>query len=346
VFKPKRHQILIEIGLDETDFRRYDANLGRFTGVDALAEMYQPLTPYHYAANNPLVFNDPSGLCPDCPNFGSLGGFMDGFVWSSSVDSKQYYWNAQESAWIEEIPSISVIAKKMTEEEKRGSGGGSKQKNTNIQKAGFSPALLGLAGIAGTSVMVTSEVSMAALAMPAFAIGAPVALLYYGVKNDLKPDLSHYPLPIYLPNVLDNQGWFIPKASDLVKPPLAIPITDVVSDTKEHDLEIVRVRHHTSPRALKDIKSSMKVNAGRGGGVHVELSPFHPDAREAAKAFNAFGNGAYVDFDVPRNLLIPHPNKISPIPNVKPYIVTTGLLPYPLIASNPKFVNYSWWRFW
>jgi RHS repeat-associated protein len=54
-----------DIGLDETDFRRYDANLGRFTGIDALAEMYQPLTPYHYAFNNPINNNDPSGLEPE-----------------------------------------------------------------------------------------------------------------------------------------------------------------------------------------------------------------------------------------------------------------------------------------
>jgi RHS repeat-associated protein len=80
MFKPKRHQILIDIGLDETDFRRYDANLGRFTGVDALAEMYQPLTPYQYAANNPLMFNDPSGLESE-----SLVSSFDSYSYQQSI---------------------------------------------------------------------------------------------------------------------------------------------------------------------------------------------------------------------------------------------------------------------
>jgi uncharacterized protein RhaS with RHS repeats len=35
--------------------------VGRFIGVDPLAEKYPGLTPYHYAANNPLMFVDPDG---------------------------------------------------------------------------------------------------------------------------------------------------------------------------------------------------------------------------------------------------------------------------------------------
>ncbi|MBS1559026.1 MAG: hypothetical protein JST69_09915 [Bacteroidetes bacterium] len=34
---------------------------GRFMQVDPLAHMSSDLTPYHYANNNPVVFNDPSG---------------------------------------------------------------------------------------------------------------------------------------------------------------------------------------------------------------------------------------------------------------------------------------------
>jgi RHS repeat-associated protein len=63
---------------DETPFRPYDAQLGRFHGIDALADMFPGITPMHFGYNNPVLFNDPSGLkangpcpCPttrgDCP---------------------------------------------------------------------------------------------------------------------------------------------------------------------------------------------------------------------------------------------------------------------------------------
>ncbi|MBS1746925.1 MAG: hypothetical protein JST21_12210 [Bacteroidetes bacterium] len=45
----------------ETYFRQYDAQTGRFTGVDALAEKTFSETPYHFGSDNPISFNDPSG---------------------------------------------------------------------------------------------------------------------------------------------------------------------------------------------------------------------------------------------------------------------------------------------
>ncbi len=50
---------------DETPFRPYDKNLGRFTGVDKLADFYMSVSPYIYSLNNPISFNDPSGLKPE-----------------------------------------------------------------------------------------------------------------------------------------------------------------------------------------------------------------------------------------------------------------------------------------
>ena len=65
--------------------------LGRFAQVDPLADQYGGLTPYNYAANDPVYFNDPQGLSPngkavcswcnkprpndhDYPNAGNDGG--------------------------------------------------------------------------------------------------------------------------------------------------------------------------------------------------------------------------------------------------------------------------------
>jgi RHS repeat-associated protein len=42
--------------------RYYDACLGRFLGVDPLAEKYPSWTAYHYVHNNPLRYDDPTGM--------------------------------------------------------------------------------------------------------------------------------------------------------------------------------------------------------------------------------------------------------------------------------------------
>lgn len=49
-------------GFYDLAFRNYDPVLGRFVQVDPLADMYGSLSPYHYADNSPVVYNDPNGL--------------------------------------------------------------------------------------------------------------------------------------------------------------------------------------------------------------------------------------------------------------------------------------------
>ncbi len=72
-----------ELNYYNTFFRKYDAQIGRFTGVDILSELVVGLTPYQFGGNNPVVFNDPTGLLleqgdpdpdpdPD-PQYGSIG---------------------------------------------------------------------------------------------------------------------------------------------------------------------------------------------------------------------------------------------------------------------------------
>jgi RHS repeat-associated protein len=45
----------------QTFYRNYDAAIGRWVGADPLAEASEDLTPYQYANNNPVLFNDPLG---------------------------------------------------------------------------------------------------------------------------------------------------------------------------------------------------------------------------------------------------------------------------------------------
>ena len=50
------------VNLYSTFYRRYDPQIGRFSGVDALSDLNNDLTPYRFAFNNPISLNDHSGL--------------------------------------------------------------------------------------------------------------------------------------------------------------------------------------------------------------------------------------------------------------------------------------------
>jgi RHS repeat-associated protein len=52
----------------DTKYRSLDPQLGRFWQIDPLAEMTYNFTPYAYANNNPIYFNDPLGLLSDSAN--------------------------------------------------------------------------------------------------------------------------------------------------------------------------------------------------------------------------------------------------------------------------------------
>ena len=51
----------LDISLYETPLRGYDAQIGRFGGIDILAESYHSYSGYAFVTNNPVVFSDPSG---------------------------------------------------------------------------------------------------------------------------------------------------------------------------------------------------------------------------------------------------------------------------------------------
>ena len=57
-------------GLELYDFiaRTYDQQIGRFVQIDPEFENFdqESLSPYHFAKNDPIRFNDPTGRCPAC----------------------------------------------------------------------------------------------------------------------------------------------------------------------------------------------------------------------------------------------------------------------------------------
>lgn len=52
-----------EGGIDyyNTFYRKYDAQIGRFTGIDIKSEKSFQLSPYRFGCNNPILYNDPLG---------------------------------------------------------------------------------------------------------------------------------------------------------------------------------------------------------------------------------------------------------------------------------------------
>jgi RHS repeat-associated protein len=50
-----------ELNYSNTFYRKYDAQIGRFTGVDMRAEEFADVNPYQFGLNNPVMFNDPMG---------------------------------------------------------------------------------------------------------------------------------------------------------------------------------------------------------------------------------------------------------------------------------------------
>lgn len=78
-----------DVSYYETYFRNYDAQVGRFTGVDVLAENYFSQSPYHFSYNDPISFNDPLGAYPYAPNDQHTGLiFING-----EYHFERSYWN-------------------------------------------------------------------------------------------------------------------------------------------------------------------------------------------------------------------------------------------------------------
>ncbi|MEO9964789.1 MAG: hypothetical protein ABJF11_03305, partial [Reichenbachiella sp.] len=125
-----------------TPFRKYDPSLGRFHGVDALAELNITVGPSSFAHNNPISFNDPTGLddndgdeenggggggVPPIPMQGPWYGYdMRGYDniakatqghggnngWASSRSSGSLYYNAFGSYSPNAIQHASIVAAK------------------------------------------------------------------------------------------------------------------------------------------------------------------------------------------------------------------------------------------
>ena len=73
----------LELNWDETHYRSYDMQLGRFWQVDPLPdhEGQEELTPYQFGYNNPVSHTDILGNCPKCDELLGIGvALLDNFI--------------------------------------------------------------------------------------------------------------------------------------------------------------------------------------------------------------------------------------------------------------------------
>ena len=63
-YKYNGKELQDELGLNVTamDFRMYDNAIGRFHSIDKMTDIMPSLSPYRFAFNNPVLWNDPTGL--------------------------------------------------------------------------------------------------------------------------------------------------------------------------------------------------------------------------------------------------------------------------------------------
>ena len=61
-FNDVEHNESLGLNLYEMDWRHHDPAIGRFLGIDKLAEDVYDFTPYRFGLNNPVLYSDPTGL--------------------------------------------------------------------------------------------------------------------------------------------------------------------------------------------------------------------------------------------------------------------------------------------
>jgi len=68
---------LQETGMYDYGARFYMPDVGRWGVVDDMSELQLHYSPYSYVYNNPIFFNDPTGMIPECPGGDCPKGVTD-----------------------------------------------------------------------------------------------------------------------------------------------------------------------------------------------------------------------------------------------------------------------------
>ena len=83
-------ELQLENGMYDYGARMYMPDIGRWGVVDPLTEVTPHLSPYHYGNNNPIMYNDPTGLLSQM-FMDELHNSPDGTTWTNSGNG--YFYN-------------------------------------------------------------------------------------------------------------------------------------------------------------------------------------------------------------------------------------------------------------
>ncbi|HEY8933822.1 MAG TPA: DUF6443 domain-containing protein [Cyclobacteriaceae bacterium] len=105
-------------GIYDLPYRNYDATLGRFFQVDPLAHKDHSVSPFAYAGNNPVIFNDPSGLLKATP--AQFWAFVEqalnghGGVWSEDGGQHLFGSEEEQAAYVADNPDAVTLKEGLT----------------------------------------------------------------------------------------------------------------------------------------------------------------------------------------------------------------------------------------
>ncbi|AZA93474.1 RHS repeat-associated core domain [Chryseobacterium nakagawai] len=327
-------------------WRQYMPDLGRWNGIDQLAENYHATSPYAYVMNNPLSFTDPDGRQINREERGwSFSGEDIGWAMSyfqnggslKALDNALESWNAgggsfegnNDNFWTK-FEGLNLSLPPVTLTGKIGAVWALQLRNhvnAYMEQWNGQYSARFFEDRVGDQVLPPKKTALGkfwSFISPRIWTegGLSYNVNYEGVATGIAPITGDVPL-----NGPGLKGLIQAEknlASGLVE-------------------DLITVRHHTSLSGLKGIKNSGSINASRGipYGVDVEIAPFV----KATKAkFGQAGTGSYIEFSVPKNLVGPPAPGYMGGTGTAGRIVTNGA-PFELTGTAPKFIRWNWLGF-
>jgi len=234
----------------QTGARNYDPELGRFISVDPMAELSASLSNYHYAGNNPIMGNDPTGNCDydDGTNGGSSGDTGNSGSSSSSSSSStttQVQGGGSADQTIVDNPTGEVPPSPTS------SGGVYNQQSSGNTSSTGSTTSANVSSVTGTNV--ATEASYGDYTSYVANVNPPVVYAYegYDVNNVIADYFANQrgirPISITVGGTPIGQAavWAYPYGDQNIKYivptyPLIVKGTDTNGNTVSRTFEVIR----------------------------------------------------------------------------------------------------------
>ena len=349
-----------------------------------LAYNSQGLNRYSYANNNPLIFVDKDGnfiqiivaaiiggVVNVAANWGDIGSFGEGLSYfgvgalSGAVTSVAGPWAGG---------AVMGLGNSLTTQISAG-GIGSVNIESTLIATGYGALISGVSAGIGNAIAPSVSGALSKIASPVikqaviqatvgagvgFGIGAVSSMATGGSMSDVLSSGAKGAAFGFASGVINGTVSGFAEAAETNRNPwtgkstlkvelspiesVRATLPDVSADLSNtpSDNEYVTVRHHTDAAGAKGIKASMQITASRGEpyGVDIEIEPFKAPSKVNV---GQKGKGSYIEFTVPKSAVgPPAPGYLGGNGNAGR--IVTGGAPFKLQGTNPKIVNWDWWK--